>query len=133
MKNVKEEKIIIIPEKEEKIIKTLLNKGKRINIYSNNKKEIIFKNGIKKEIYENGNQIIHFTNGDIKQIFPNEKIIYCCNQTKTIQITFNNGLQIFKFNNGQIEKHFLDGSKQINQALYAYINTSFIFPSISIK
>ena len=49
--------------------------GKIINIYSNNKLEVIFKSGVKKEIFEDGFQIVNFTNGDLKQIFPDGKII----------------------------------------------------------
>jgi len=96
------------------IIKSASNEGKTINIYSNNKKEIIFQSGVKKEIFDDGYQIVYFINGDIKQTFPNEKIVYFFNDAKTVQITYKSGLQVFKFNNGQIEKHFLDGSKQIN-------------------
>ena len=97
-----------------KIIKTLNSEGKIINIYSNNKLEVIFKSGVKKEIFEDGFQIVNFTNGDLKQIFPDGKVIYYFKESKVTQITYNNGTQIFKFDNGQIEKHYTDGSKQIS-------------------
>ena len=88
--------------------------GKIINIYSNNKLEVIIKSGVKKEIFEDGFQIVNFTNGDLKQIFPDGKIIYYFKESKVTQTTFSDGTQLFKFDNGQIEKHYSDGSKQIN-------------------
>ena len=97
-----------------KLLKTLNSEGKIINIYSNNKLEVIFKSGVKKEIFEDGYQIVNFTNGDLKQIFPDGKTIYYFKESKVTQTTFNNGTQIFNFDNGQIEKHYSDGSKQIS-------------------
>ena len=96
------------------LLKTLNSDGKIVNIYSNNKLEVIFKSGVKKEIFEDGYQIVNFTNGDLKQIFPDGKIIYYFKESKVTQTTFNDGTQIFKFDNGQIEKHYSDGSKQIS-------------------
>ena len=49
----------------------------------------------------------------MNQIIPDQKSIYYYNDAKTIQTTYPDGLQVFKFSNGQIEKHFIDGSKQI--------------------
>jgi hypothetical protein len=94
-------------------LNTIESDGKKINYYTNNKKEILFKSGVKKEIYEDGYQLVHFPNGDKKQTFPNKKQIYYFNDSKTVQTTYLNGLNIFKFNNQQIEKHYPDGSKFI--------------------
>ena len=90
------------------------NEGKQINLYTNNKREVIFPSGVRKEIYNDGYQIVYFTNGDLKQIFPDSKSVYYFNEAKTVQTTFPDGLQVFKFNNGQIEKHYPDGTKQIS-------------------
>ena len=87
--------------------------GKQIKLYTNNKREVLFPSGVKKEIFSDGYQMISFKNGDLKQIFPDQKSIYYYNDAKTIQTTYPDGLQVFKFSNGQIEKHFIDGSKQI--------------------
>ena len=97
------------------VIDRINSDGKIINIYENNKKEIIFQSGVRKEIFPDGYQLIHFPNGDMKQKFvgEEEKIIYFYNETNTVQTTFKNGINIFKFNNGQIEKHYPDGSKYI--------------------
>ena len=107
----------IIPDKYLKnnyeLLKSIETDGKKINIYSNNKKEIIFKSGVRKEMFEDGFQLVFFQNGDKKQIFPDGKTIYFYNDSKTVQTSFSDGLNIFKFNNGQIEKHFTDGSKYI--------------------
>ena len=110
----------IIPEiykknKDAEIINTVEQDGKKINIYDNKKKEIIFKSGVRKEIFMDGYQLVYFPNGDIKQKYvgKEEKVIYFYNETNTVQTTFKNGLNIFKFNNGQIEKHYPDGSKFI--------------------
>ena len=106
-----------IPQKylnqEYKLIKSLKTDDKIINLYTNDKKEIIFKSGVKKEIYQDGHQIIYFSNGDIKQIYPDGKSYYYFKESKTVQITLNNGMEIYKFENGQIEKHYPDGTKQI--------------------
>ena len=110
----------IIPEiykknKDAAIINTVEQDGKKINIYDNKKKEIIFKSGVRKEIFMDGYQLVYFPNGDMKQKYvgKEEKVIYFYNETNTVQTTFKNGLNIFKFNNGQIEKHYPDGSKFI--------------------
>ncbi len=107
----------IIPEKYKdeysEIIKTVTSEGKKINLFSNNKREVIFQSGVRKEIFTDGYQIVYFKNGDLKQTFPNGKNVYYFNSAKTVQTSFPNGIQVFKFNNNQIEKHFPDGQKQI--------------------
>ena len=107
----------VIPDKymenNYEFLNTVESDGKKINIYSNNKKEIIFKSGVRKEIFDDGYQLVHFPNGDMKQTFPNNKQIYYFNEAKTVQTAYLNGLNIFKFNNNQIEKHYPDGSKFI--------------------
>ena len=94
-------------------LNTIESDGKKINLYTNNKKEILFKSGVKKEIYEDGYQLVHFPNGDMKQTYPNKKQIYYFSDSNTVQTTYMNGLNIFKFENNQIEKHYPDGSKFI--------------------
>ena len=107
----------IIPDKysnnNSELLNTLNTDGKIIKIYSNNKKEINFKSGVKKEIFEDGHQLVHFPNGDMKQHFPDGKIVYYFNEEKTVQTTYPDGLNVFKFNNNQVEKHYPDGSKFI--------------------
>jgi centromere protein J len=97
------------------IINSINTDGKIINIYENNKKEIIFQSGVRKEIFSDGYQLINFPNGDMKQKFvgEEEKVMYFYSETNTIQTSFKNGINVFKFNNGQIEKHYPDGSKYI--------------------
>ena len=110
----------VIPEiyrknNDAELINSVEQDGKKINIYDNHKKEIIFKSGVRKEIFMDGHQLVHFPNGDMKQKFvgKEEKVIYYYNETSTVQTTYKNGLNIFKFSNGQIEKHYPDGSKFI--------------------
>jgi centromere protein J len=118
---------LIFPEKYHKQKYKLINSaktedGKKINFYDKNKKEIIFQSGVRKEIYFDGYQIIYFTNGDIKQIFPEKtKQVYFFNESKIIQTTIPDKIQVFKFENGQIEKHYINGIKEI------------IFPNGNIK
>ena len=96
------------------LIKTVTtSEGKTVNVYTNNKKEVIFPSGVRKEIYNNNHQIVYFTNGDLKQIFPNGKSVYYFKEAQTVQTSFEDGLQVFKFQGGQIEKHYPDGTKQI--------------------
>ena len=96
-----------------KLIKTLNAEDKIINLYNNNKKEILFPSGVRKEIFEDGHQIIHFVNGDIKQNYPSGKSVYYFSQAKTVQTTFKNGIFVIKFENNQVERHYPDGKKQI--------------------
>ena len=107
----------IIPKKytegNYKLLKSLTSDGKIINLYTNNKREIIFESGIRKEIFDDGYHIVYFINGDLKQTFPDGKTVYFFNEAKTTQTSYNDGLQVFKFNNGQIEKHYPNGTKQI--------------------
>ena len=107
----------IIPEKYEnnnyELLNTIESDGKIINIFSKNKKEIIFKSGVKKYIFDDGYHLVFFPNGDKKQHFSDGKIVYYFNDSKTVQTTFSDGLNIFKFSNNQIEKHYPDGSKFI--------------------
>ena len=114
--NIVENYDFIIPNKYKNLKNDIIEKsmesdGKKINIYSNNKKEIIFQSGVKKEIFSDGYQLVYFPNGDKKQNFPDGKIIYFFNEEKTVQTTFKNGINVFKFSNNQIEKHYPDGSK----------------------
>ena len=114
--NIIENYDFIIPNKYKNLKNDIIEKsmesdGKKINIYSNNKKEIIFQSGVKKEIFSDGYQLVYFPNGDKKQNFPDGKIIYFFNEEKTVQTTFKNGINVFKFSNNQIEKHYPDGSK----------------------
>ena len=88
--------------------------GKTCNFYDNNKREIIFKNGVRKEIFNDGYQVIYFNNGDIKQIFPGEnKQVYFFKEKNIVQTTIGDECQIFKHGNGEIEKKFKDGTIQI--------------------
>ena len=65
-------------------------------------------------VYYDGYQIIYFTNGDIKQLFPDKKKqVYYFNESKIIQTTIPDKIQVFKFENGQIEKHYINGDKEI--------------------
>jgi len=99
--------------KEYNLIKELKTDDKTINLYNDDKKEIIFKSGVRKEIFKDGYQIIHFVNGDIKQIYPEGKSCYYFKESKTVQIILKSGVEIYKFENGQIERHYPDGSKKI--------------------
>ena len=88
--------------------------GITINYYNNNKKEMIYKTGLRKEIYGDEYQIIYFNNGDIKQIYPKDnKQIYYFKEKEVVQTTLGDDCQIFRYKNGQIEKIFNDGIKQI--------------------
>lgn len=89
------------------------NDGKIIKYYDGDKKEIIFKSGVRKEVFGDGYQMVYFNNGDLKQMFPNGKVVYFFNEDKTIQTTYPDQLQVFKFENGQVERHHPDGTKQI--------------------
>ena len=100
-------------ETEYNLLKSVEADDKTLNFYTNDKKEIIFKNGVKKEIFNDNHQIIYFANGDIKQIYPDGKSVYYFKDEKTVKTTMNDGLQIFKLDSGEIEIRCLDGIKLI--------------------
>jgi len=87
--------------------------GKITREFSNGKIEICFPNGVKRESFPDGYTIVYFNNKDIKQTYPNGKIVYYFAQAKITQTTFPEGLQVFKFSNNQLEKHYIDGHKEI--------------------
>ena len=88
-------------------------KGKKFRLYSNEKREILFTNGVRKEIFPDGYSIVYFTNDDIKQTYPDGRTVYYFADAGTAQTTMPDGLKIYKFNNDQIEKHYNDGTKEI--------------------
>ena len=88
-------------------------KGKIFRLYSNEKREILFTNGVRKEIFPDGYSVVYFSNEDIKQIFPEGKTVYYFADAGTVQSTMPDGLKVYKFNNEQTEKHYTDGTKEI--------------------
>ena len=96
------------------IRKEKLSDGKIINFYEKDIREVIFPSGVQKEIHSDGYQLVKFPNNDIKQLFPDGRMIYFFNESKTVQSTIPiEKLQVFKFSNGQIERHYDNGEKQI--------------------
>ena len=139
---MKDQYEFIIPEKyrnnNNKLIKKIESEGKTIFIY-NNRKEIIFKSGVRKQVFNDGYQLVYFPNGDKKQNFVDGKSIYYFNDSKTVQTSYKDGLNVFKFNNNQIEKHYPDGSKfiifpnGIKRRVSKNGNEETIFPDGKIK
>lgn len=115
------------------------NDGKIVRWYANQKKEIIFRKGVKKEIFPDGYTIVYFKNQDIKQTYPDGKIVYYFYEARTTQTTETNGINIFKFDNNQIEKHFPDGTKEIRfndgtiKWIFADGEEECVFPDGSIQ
>jgi len=87
--------------------------GKLQRVYENNKKEVIFTNKVRRETFPDGYTIVYFNNNDIKQTYPDQRIVYFFNEAETTQTTYRDGMQVFKFANKQIEKHHIDGTKEI--------------------
>ena len=111
----------IIPEKyheidkvNNKIIKTLNINGNNIAIYSNNKKEITYPDGVRQIIYDDNHQIIFYKNGDIKQIFNNGKTVFLNKEEQKIETIYQNGIKIIKYNNGKMERFLFDDKENIN-------------------
>ena len=50
--------------------------GKVTWLFSNGKKEVLFKKGVWKEIFPDGYHIVFFKNEDIKQTYPDGTIVY---------------------------------------------------------
>ena len=105
----------IIPEKyheidkaNNKVIKTLNINGNNIAIYSNNKKEITYPDGVRQIIYGDNHQIIFYKNGDVKQIFNNGKTVFLNKNEQKIETIYQNGIKIVKHNNGKMERFLYD-------------------------
>ena len=111
----------IIPEKyheidkaNNKVIKTLNINGNRIAIYSNNKKEITYPDGVRQIIYGDNHQIIFYKNGDVKQIFNNGKTVFLNKNEQKIEAIYQNGIKIVKYNNGKKERFLFDDKENDN-------------------
>ena len=88
--------------------------GKVERICPDGSREILFTNGTRKQISSDGQTIIvSFFNGDIKQILPDGRVVYYYADAQTTHTTYADGLQIFQFANAQVEKHYIDGTKEI--------------------
>ena len=96
------------------ISQRVYNDGKVVKKYENGKTEIAFANGVRKETFPDSYMVIYFNNKDIKQVYPDGKVVYYFAEANTTQTTLTDGLQVFKFASGQIEKHYPDGTKEIN-------------------
>uniref|UniRef100_A0A7S1KUS7 Centromere protein J C-terminal domain-containing protein n=1 Tax=Percolomonas cosmopolitus TaxID=63605 RepID=A0A7S1KUS7_9EUKA len=90
-----------------------LENGKYEEVFSNNRRHVLYPNGTIKKIFPNGFSIVLFDNGDVKRTYPTSKIIYYYDGVGTTHTTYPNGLEIFNFGNGQVEKHFPEGTKEI--------------------
>jgi hypothetical protein len=119
--NINDNYDFIIPEKyheidkaNNEIIKTLNINGNNIAIYSNNKKEITYPDGIRQIIYNDNHQIIFYKNGDIKQIFNNGKIVFLNKKEQKIETIYQNGIKIVKYNNGKMERFLFDDKENIS-------------------
>ena len=96
-------------EKAEIVQESEGTKGKIFRLYSNEKREILFTNGVRKEIFPDGYSIVYFANNDIKQNYSDGKVVYYFADAGTAQTSMPDGLKIYRFNNEQIEKHYVDG------------------------
>lgn len=114
-------------------------KGKLFRLYSNDKREILFSNGVRKEIFPDGYSVVYFANEDIKQTFPDGKTVYYFSDAGTVQSTLPDGMKVYRFNNDQIEKHYTDGTKEINfpdgtvKYIYGQEDEESIFPDGTIQ
>ncbi|KAF5892749.1 centromere protein J isoform X1, partial [Clarias magur] len=82
----------------------------------------VFPNGTRKEVSADGLSVrVTFFNGDIKQILPDQRVIYYYAEAQTTHTTYPDGMEVLQFPNNQMEKHFIDGHKEI------------IFPDQTVK
>ncbi|XP_069090630.1 centromere protein J-like isoform X2 [Pleurodeles waltl] len=96
--------------------------GKVEQIFSDGRRIITFRNGTRKEISADGTSVmVTFFNGDIKKILPDQRVVYFYADAQTTHTTYPNGLEVLQFPNNQIEKHHIDGTKEI------------IFPDRTVK
>ncbi|TNV73675.1 hypothetical protein FGO68_gene11096 [Halteria grandinella] len=112
--------------------------GKVTRVYADQRREVIFPNGVRRETWGDGYSVVYFTNGDIKQSFPT-RTLYHFSAQETTQTTYPNGLQVFRFSNRQLEKHFPDGSKEITfpdgtlKCVFADGEEESIFPDGTVQ
>lgn len=86
--------------------------GKVTRLYSDQRREVVFPNKVRRDTWPDGYSVVYFTNGDVKQSFST-RTVYHFQEQQTTQTTYPNGLQVFRFLNRQLEKHFPDGTKEI--------------------
>ena len=87
--------------------------GKKIKLYASGLKEISFPSGVRRESYPDGYMVIYFDNKDVRQQYPDGKMVYFFHEHHIKQTITSSGDKILLFKNGQLEKHFVDGRKEI--------------------
>lgn len=50
--------------------------GKVTRVYADQRREVIFPNGVRRETWGDGYSVVYFTNGDIKQSFPTRTLYH---------------------------------------------------------
>ncbi|KAJ2990696.1 hypothetical protein HDV02_004193 [Globomyces sp. JEL0801] len=83
--------------------------GKHERKYRNGTKLSWLPNGTMKMYHPDNIIVIYYSNGDSKTTFPDERVMYWYNATKTQHTSFKDGYELFEFENGQVEKYFPDG------------------------
>lgn len=107
------EKYIEIDKEDCKLLKLLNINGNHIAIYSNNKREITYQDGMRQVIYDDNHQIYYYKNGNMKQVFNNGKILFYDKKEQKFETLYENGIKIVKYKDGKIER-ILNDKENIN-------------------
>lgn len=69
--------------------------------------------GTRKDAHPSGLQTVFFINGDVKQTNLARRVVYYYADARTTHVSEPDGMQLYHFPNQQVERHFLDGLKEI--------------------
>ena len=88
---------------------------------------------------ETPDSVVHFPNKDIKQVFSDGRTVIKYAGSKATFTSLPNGLNIYQYANGQIEKHLLDGNKEITypdgtiKTIFENGNEEIVYPDGEVE
>lgn len=113
--------------------------GRVERVYQDQRREILFTNGLRKILWPDGRCTVLFSNGDVKDCLADSTVVYRYATTSAVQTTFGNGVEVFQFVSGQVERHFPNGEKEIKfqnkttKKIYSSGVEEIRFPDGSVK
>jgi hypothetical protein len=94
---------------EHPIKENVLEDGSRSRLFADGTILQWLNDGKMKLVRIDGISVVYFSNGDSKTVFPDERVVYWYNKSKTRHTTYSDGLQVCEYDDGQLEEIHTDG------------------------
>lgn len=98
------------------VVSEVSRRGRAERVFSDGRREVVFANGLRKVEWTDGRTSVLFQNGDLKETYADGTVVYRYHSTQAVQTTLPDGTNVYCFPGGQVERHFSDGSKEIEFA-----------------